>query len=80
LYNKIAPEDKEALVTIRGIVVPAGRIQSVAVNSELLASLRPVIVAEPDTTVKQANEPVTEVVVTTPVAFAGIFAILFFSC
>jgi hypothetical protein len=46
------------------------------VNSTLLASFKPVNVAEPDTTVKPAYEPVTEVVDTIPVALTGIFAII----
>jgi hypothetical protein len=35
-------------------------------------------VAEPDTTVKPAYEPVTEVVDTIPVAFTGMFAMFLF--
>ena len=59
-----------------GTVVPAGRTQLVEANSSLYGPFNPVNVAEPDTTVKPAYDPVTDVVVTTPVALTGIFAMV----
>jgi hypothetical protein len=43
----------------------------------LLISFNPVKVADPDTTVKPAKLPVTDVVDTMPVALTGIFAMFF---
>ena len=58
--------------------MPAGTIQLVEAKLELLASLNAVKVAEPETTVNPANEPVTDVVDTTPVALTGIFAMFIY--
>jgi hypothetical protein len=61
-----------------GTVTPAGITQDGLANETLLASFKPVKVAEPDTTVNPAYEPVIDPVVTNPVAFTGIFAMFLF--
>jgi hypothetical protein len=75
----IAPADIEALVTYKGTVNPEAKVKPLDPAKLFpLASSNPVKVTA-CATVKPANEPVTDAdpLNNVPIAFTGIFAILF---